>query len=178
MFLRLPGHRGGWCWGRSAMRKVFERLSKYWIAHNTRPASSLASQDDISRFQERYGVRLPADLKEYVLNMNGNHLGETLEMDSTGFSFLPLSAMQPERNWSDNSYQQANMFVIADFLVKCYWYCAELDSDEHDTTRIFFSGGAAPDTTRLIANSLADFLDLYMTDSPLLHPTPSGESGR
>jgi SMI1 / KNR4 family (SUKH-1) len=88
------------------MREVFKRLSKHWLAHNTRPTSSLASQDDILQFQERYGVRLPADFKEYVLRVNGNHLGETLETDSTGFSFLPLSAMQTEQQWSGGGYGQ------------------------------------------------------------------------
>jgi hypothetical protein len=68
------------------------------------------------------------------------------------------------------------MFVIVDFLAKCYWYCAVLDKDEHDTTPVFFSGGADPERNRLVANSLAEFFELYMMDSPLLHPMPQRES--
>jgi hypothetical protein len=157
------------------MRECFGRLRNHWLAHRTRPASILANQREIAEWEERYTVRLPDDLREYVLKLNGIHLGETLEMDSNGYSFLPLSAMQPESEWGGRN-EPCNMFVIADVLMKCYWYCVRLDNAVHSTTQVFLGGATAQENHRAIADSLTEFFELYMMDSPTLHPsTPASQ---
>jgi hypothetical protein len=150
------------------MADVLDRLVKHWQRQNIAPADHTATPSEITEWESRHGVRLPDDLRKYVSKVNGFRDGELLDFDEECFSFLPLSAMQRESEWSGRP-SNPSRFVIADYMIQCYWWCAELDNEHHSTTRIYRGGGATERDNSLVANSLEDFLDLYIEKSRTLH---------
>jgi hypothetical protein len=150
------------------MPDFLDELTSFWKTKRVATAAHKATEAEIDAWEQRYKIILPADLRNYVMRVNGILGGENLEFDHEGISFLPLSAMCPEAEWTEHE-GQAGMFVFADLLVKCSWWCAALDSSAHEHTRIFIGGGL-PLQNRLVASSLAEFFDLYMNDHMAIHP--------
>lgn len=149
------------------MQDVLDRLARYWERHGVEPASHTADPDEIEAWQRRYSVLLPRDLYEYVSRVNGIKRAEQFEFDHEGLSFLPLSAMCPEQDWVKGN-RMSGMFVFADFLISSYWWCASLDLNVRDHTPIYLCGGK-PESNRLIADSIPEFLILYMTQHSEIH---------
>jgi hypothetical protein len=151
------------------MADIFDVLIGFWKRHGVDPAAERATAEEIEEWERRYKVVLPVDLRDYVMRINGVLRGETLEFDHEGISFLPLSAMCPETEWAGPAGARPNMFVFADFLVRCHWWCAAIDDRPQPHTRIFIGGGS-PKTNRMVANSLAEFFDLYRNDHMRIYP--------
>jgi SMI1 / KNR4 family (SUKH-1) len=150
------------------MADVLDRLASHWKQHRVALAAAKATSADIAAWEAKYGVRLPDDLVAYVKRVNGNFGGETLEFDHEGMSFLPLSAMVPEKEWSEQ-YDGAGMFVFADMLVQCYWWCVHLTPEPSERTSIFLRGSRLC----LVAESLEEFLDAYIDGATRIHPGPT-----
>ena len=153
------------------MDDILDELTSFWRKHGIATAAKQATVAEVEAWERRYSVILPTDLREYVLRVNGILGGETLEFDHEGLSFLPLSAMCPEGEWTEFEPQQQGMFVFADFLAKCHWWCVALDGQPHEQTRIFIGGGL-PIQNRLVTSSLAEFFELYMNDHIAIYPHP------
>ena len=153
------------------MDDVLHDLTSFWKGRGVAAASKQATVAEIEAWERQYNVILPSDLRDYVLRVNGILRGETLEFDHEGISFLPLSAMCPEDTLTESEPRRHDSYIFADFLVKCHWWCAALDDLPHEKTRIFIGGGL-PTQNRLVANSLAEFFELYMNDHLAIYPLP------
>jgi len=148
------------------MSDVFDRLLEHWRRHREKPAASKASADEIVLWEAKYAVRLPDDLREYVTRVNGILSGEQLEFDNNLNTLLPLSAMKPESEWW-NREAPPNRFVIADHCISCFWWTVDLDARRHGETVVSLSGSSGK--PRIVATSMAEFLDLYIEDSPRMY---------
>ncbi|HWG16672.1 MAG TPA: SMI1/KNR4 family protein [Acidobacteriaceae bacterium] len=148
------------------MSDFLDDLTAFWKTKRVDTATHKATEIEIEAWERRYNVVLPADLRRYVTRVNGVHGGENLDFDHEGITFLPLSAMCPEAEWTEVG-GRSGMFVFADFLVRCNWWCVQLDSNPHEHTRIFFGGGL--NGNRLLATSLSEFFDLYRNHHMRLH---------
>ena len=80
-------------------------------------------------------------------------------------SFLPLNAMVPEAQWS-NDHNESGIFVIVDYLISSYWWCVRLTPNVSEHTQVFVRGTKL----KLVASSLEEFLLAYMSDSKAIHP--------
>jgi hypothetical protein len=149
------------------MADFLDELTAFWKRHGDAPAAKIATSAQIEEWEQRYSVVLPADLRSYVTRVNGIFQGESLEFDHEGMSFLPLSAMCAETEWTESG-ARPNMFVFADFLIRSHWWCAALDEKPHEHTRIFLGGCGTKN--HLVASSLAEFIDLYMNDHGCIYP--------
>jgi hypothetical protein len=149
------------------MSDYLDQLTSYWKEKKVETAADKATTAEIEAWELRYNVVLPTDLREYVKRVNGIRGGEHLEFDHDCISFLPLSAMCPEEQWSKYA-PPSNMFVFADCLIQCYWWCAALDSLPRECTPIYLGGGL-PGQYHLAAKSLAEFFNIYMNDPRRLH---------
>jgi len=148
------------------MSDFLGNLTSFWKTKGVATATHKATKVEIETWERRYNIVLPDDLRQYVTRVNGVQGGENLEFDHEGISFLPLSAMCLEVEWTETG-GRPGMFVFADYLVRCNWWCAALDSSPHEHTRIFFGGGLKGNS--LLANSLAEFFDLYRNHHMRLH---------
>jgi hypothetical protein len=147
------------------MGDVFDQLVEYWRRQGVASAAATATLEDIARWEERFGARLPRDLREYVIRVNGTLDGEQLEFGDDFMSFLPLSAMMPEAQWSEH-YNEPDLFVIADFLINSHWWCVRLTPHVSEHTQIFVRGIKLT----LVASSLEEFIRAYMSGSKAIHP--------
>jgi len=153
-----------------------DELISFWQRHKVTAAAKKATAPEIEAWEQQYNVILPADLRAYVLRVNGILHGELLEFDHEGISFLPLSAMCPEDQWTESEPRRHDRFVFADLLIKCQWWCMALDDQPHKNTPIFIGGGL-PTQNTLVASSLAEFFDLYMNDHMAIYPRrPEGST--
>jgi hypothetical protein len=149
------------------MSDVFDRLLEHWRLHREKPAASRANADEIASWEAKYAVRLPDDLREYVTRVNGILFGEQLEFDNNLNTLLPLSAMKPESEWW-NREAPPNRFVIADHCISCFWWTVDLDAKHHSKTVVSLSG-TSDGESRIVAASMAEFLDMYIADSPEMY---------
>jgi SMI1 / KNR4 family (SUKH-1) len=147
------------------MGDVLDQLVEYWRRQGVASAVARATLDDTAQWEERFGVCLPRDLREYVTRVNGMLNGEQLEFGDDFMSFLPLSAMMPEAEWSKH-YSEPDLFVIADFLISSYWWCVRLTPHVSEHSQIFVRGTKLA----LVASSLEEFLLAYMSGSKTIHP--------
>jgi SMI1 / KNR4 family (SUKH-1) len=145
---------------------VLDQLVEYWRLQGVAPAAATATLDDMTQWEERFGVSLPQDLREYVTRINGMLNGEQLEFGNDLMSFLPLSAMMPEAQWSKH-YNEPDLFVIADYLITSYWWCARLTPHVSEHSQIFVRGTKLA----LVASSFEEFLLAYMSGSKTIHPS-------
>lgn len=157
------------------MADVLDRLLNHWQMNGTKPAASKASADDVTSWEAQYGVRLPDDLREYVTKVNGILFGEQLEFDDNLNTLLPLSAIKPESEWS-NREAPPNRFVIADHCISCFWWTVDLDAERHSETAVSLSG-TSDGKPRTVATSMAEFLDMYIENSPTMYG-PSAKASR
>jgi len=139
------------------MSDFLDNLTSFWKTKGVTASAHKATEGEIDAWERRYNVVLPADLREYVTRVNGVQGGEKLDFDHEGISFLPLSAICAEAEWTE-AEGRPGMFVFADFLVRCNWWCVQLDSSPHEHTRIFYGGGLKGNS--FLTNSLSEFFDL------------------
>jgi hypothetical protein len=150
------------------MADVLDRLLKHWQNHKVAPAAFKATSEEVAVWEAKYGVRLPDDLFAYVTRVNGSYGGEHLDFDHEGMSFLPLKAMVPEKEWSEQ-HEGVGMFVFADMLIQCYWWCVHFTPEPTERSSIFLRGHRLS----LVAESLEEFLDAYILGSTRIHPGPT-----
>jgi SMI1 / KNR4 family (SUKH-1) len=126
-----------------------------------------ATQVEISAFEDRYGVTLPSDVRDYFIAADGT--GD--DMDEGLYRFWPLSEMQPvhdvlnsERFTYPDRFAYPDCFSFADHCINCWDYAVRLTDDPTQPAPVFrVTGGDQP--REQIASSFREFMDCY-ADNP------------
>ena len=118
------------------------------------------TEDEIQAFEQRNGIQLPADLREYFLRLNG------IDMDPGLFRFWPFSRLIPLKSPSAVGLETGRYFIFADYMVGTWYYAIFLGNDSYLQNRVIL-----PDFPGrpVIAHSFTEFVELYLTDSPRLY---------
>ncbi len=139
------------------------RMARHWYrdgsaADQFRP--KCPSEDDIQAFEQRNGVLLPPDLREYFLRLNG------IDLDPGLFRFWPLSRLIPLKSSSAVALETGRYFIFADYMVGTWYYAIYLGNDSFLQNRVIL-----PDfpSRPVIAHSFSEFVERYLTDSPILY---------
>ena len=147
----------------SAASGLCIRMARHWYRDGSavdqfRP--KCPTDDDIQVFEERNGVQLPADLREYFQRLNG------IDMDPGLFRFWPLSRVIPLKSSSAVALETNRYFVFADYMVGTWYYAIYLGEDPFVQNRVIL-----PDfpSQPVIAHTFSEFVELYLTDSPRLY---------
>jgi hypothetical protein len=153
--------------------KFLEKLVACWETRGAKPGMG-TTLTEIQAFEAKHELLLPADLREYFLRVNGMTTAARGDTDNDGFRFYSLSEVVPLGVvWSPQSEPSPSgldhLFVIGDFLQECYWYAIRLDRSETEGCSVYFIGPPV----RKIAESFERFVELYMSESTLLHPDGS-----
>ena len=102
---------------------------------------------------------MPNDFQKLYSIANGMTSHYPNDNDQEGFLFYPVECMQ-KASISDHS----EALIFADFMQKSWWYGIRLHGQDYEI-------GIMPEKTKfvIVADSLVSFLEMYLTNSPLLY---------
>lgn len=151
------------------MSSVAEVLLDRWRHDGIRPLPG-CSEEDLRRFEDKWSVRLPDDLRAYYSLSAG--MPSAPVQDAKGFYFCPLSRVRTVRE----EYADLNppsppfpgaedMFVFADYLQWSWAYAIKISKDPASSP-VFVLGGEKPVR---IASSFNDFIHLYLAGDDSLY---------
>lgn len=149
---------------------LLDRVKRYWYpnpASFDRKAHRLATEEEISAFEETNSVKFPWDFREYFLRLNG------VDEDDQLFCFWPLSSLARLENarfkWPAGTLNfpgSDSYFVFADFLIECMYHAIYLGDDPSLQNRVIL-----PDFPNqpVIAPNFSNFLEIYLADAPAIY---------
>jgi hypothetical protein len=107
------------------MSSIGERLNSFWLAQGM-PPRSRATEKQLQRFELRYGVPLPPDLRDYFALVDG--MDDTWAWDEDHFSFWTLARVESaSESYADQFLKdQSSYFVFADYLISSTVYAIHL----------------------------------------------------
>jgi hypothetical protein len=132
--------------------------------------------EKIQEFEKRNSVSLPDDFRHYLLRVNGMYPQASQDTDRRGFCFWPLQRVVSVVNEFENNPAHKNdridaslenYFVFADYLQWSWAYAIQLRLGSglaRDIVKV-----DEPSRSIVIASSFAEFLELYLIDSPRLY---------
>jgi len=148
------------------IEKSARQLLKFW--KNQKIISPPNSLDDILHFEFSRNMQLPEDFRQLFMMTNGMVNLFPNYFDEEGFLFYPLeelTTLEDELNITRDSTDE-HILIFAEFMHKSWWYGVKF-SKIVDNYEI----GIIPeeDKFKVITRSLAEFISLYMKDSPILY---------
>jgi SMI1 / KNR4 family (SUKH-1) len=114
------------------------------------------SDDEIRRFEQRAGVKLPADLSTYFKKMDGMQGEET---DHQDIRFWSLNEMKPVFEEIPSADVTLHYVVFADYSLWAHAYAIYIGGTPEG--RVAIVGGDSP---LVVADSFAEFIDMYLRD--------------
>ncbi|PIF43382.1 SMI1/KNR4 family protein SUKH-1 [Chryseobacterium sp. 52] len=147
------------------LQDVITDLIVFWKKQNILICPT--SEQKISEFQKNRYFKFPADFLEFYSKVDGMKTLYPNENDHEGFLFYPLDAVISVSNEFGDSalINKDQIFLFADYMHKSWWYGFELISADNYVIGIF----SDKNSFKPITNSLADFIEMYMKDSPKLY---------
>lgn len=144
---------------------TIDLLIKHWKNQNIDIASK--SIYEIEKCIKQNRIVLPNDFKELYSVVNGMKNFYPNEIDEEGFLFYPVEYIISAEEEFENSklINKNNIYIFAEYMHKSWWYGFEIVNENNYRIGIL----ATRDTFKPITNSLIEFLELYIEDSPILY---------
>jgi len=118
------------------------------------------SPSAIQAFEKRYGVRLPNDLRDYFLTVDGMDA----ELDPGFNRFWPLEMVKPASeelaDVNPDRWSYPNCYVIVDHLIWSFGWAIKLDGTADSGQVVQVTGGTT--SKGIIASSFTAFLEMYL----------------
>jgi SMI1/KNR4 family protein SUKH-1 len=157
------------------MHHVGETLRAHWSSKGliVPPGNS---EDRIIEFERDYSVKLPPDLRDYFLHVNGMDPHWPNAQDQQGYTFWSLdrvkNVLEEATNHSNGQWWSSfpgadSFFIFADYLDWSWVYTIRLSHDPSRQSPVFLV--AKEETPIKIAESFCEFIELYLIDSPKLY---------
>jgi hypothetical protein len=138
----------------------FERHCYAGPPHDSSDRPSCATEEEIDRFETLHGVRMPSDLRDYFLRLNG--VEEAPEL----FRFWPLGEVRPVDLESFRVPDREHYFLIADYLIESFYYAIYLGNKPELQNWVVIP--CMPHQP-FVAITFTAFLELYLVDAPALY---------
>jgi len=156
---------------RDDTESILARVRERWVAEGATPASP-AGVAEMAGFEERYGVRLPAEVRAYFGALNGMAEGWDAEL----VAWWPLGRVRTvaEEMAGHGSPMPAasEHFCFADYSVWALAYAVRLTADPDQPAPVVVVRGMNDHVPA--APSFRDFLAAYLNDPyAALHPRSS-----
>ena len=126
-----------------------------------------SSRESIRSFEETYGVTMPSDVRAFFQTVGGMGGTGMYETDSDMLAFWPLFAsagatfhVAPLPTvWESAPVALHDLFVLGDYSIMCFVFCARMTSTPSETSEIYFYDGGQP---YRIASGFGQFLHRYV----------------
>jgi hypothetical protein len=116
------------------------------------------SMDKIEKIETEKSFQLPDDFKELYSIVNGMESSYPDKMDQNGFLFYPVEAVK-------SASSDASILIFAEYLHKTWFYGVQSNGfGDYVIGRLTDDGIFKP-----ITNSLSEFIEFYLNDSPKLY---------
>lgn len=146
--------------------KPYEKLQKFWQVTGSDIVARKPDETEIQSLEQRYGIRFPDDFREYLCFACPAEDDTFDDHTSTWWPVARIKNIPDEYDHkiSDEAISRnaANYIFFADYSI---WCCAwAICCDESESRGKVALIGGSPD--RLIADSFAEFIDLYVRKIP------------
>lgn len=142
--------------------KPYERLQQFWKLSDAQIAASGVSEMEVQGLEQRYGIRLPDDFREYMLHACPRIDGDGDDDATTWWHLDRIKNIPDEydhRIGNDVIARDAAKYIFfSDYAIWCMAWAICCDESEN-RGRIALVG---PD--RFAADSFAQFVDMYVED--------------
>jgi hypothetical protein len=138
-------------------------LINYWKTQNI-PVVGI-SNEEIERVVSEGSLFLPDDFKKFYFTVNGMGPIDPLKSDSKGFSFYPAQAIVTANKKLENPISLTHVLIFAAYQTKSWWYGIEVKENGSYSIGLVSPKG----TFKAITSSLAEFIEMYLKDSPKLY---------
>jgi SMI1 / KNR4 family (SUKH-1) len=164
------------------MGDVGERLRCYWSAGGVKLPAGVPARR-LEEFESRHGVRLPDDLRDYFLAIDGmgpENLNPPFGWDDDLFRFFPLHQVQPATEQFHPDLflaDQSSYFAFADHSIALPTFAIRLTADVtcgNDVLAIF-SDRREYQAGR-VAGSFSDFVEHYLASEGSRYTLILGET--
>ena len=135
---------------------IYDVLRKHLLEQQI-AVNGPANDMEVNDFEEKHGVTLPRDFREYVSVMNGMSDGET---DEYLFHLFPLEEFRVAPP-HPNAPTANRELIFADYSLDAHVYLMQLGGHPEEECPVFASDGT---NKRLLADSFAGFVQKYITD--------------
>jgi len=152
-----------------SFKSIGQSLKNHWLSHNIEINAGV-SKAALDSFEAKYSVKLPADLRDYFLWVNGMPAGV---VDEALIRFWALEEVKPlsegAPDYSNPQYikKPESVFLLADYSLWAHAYAIHLVSAPIESNKVFVIGGEYPIP---LFNSFSELVDSYLTDKDLLLP--------
>ncbi len=153
------------------MTEQIIRLKEIWISdvHENMP-----SDEEITAFELRNNIVLPADLKAYFQQLNGIEAYDYLffrfyslkEFKSIDDELKDWSGVPDYSKITNTLEDYAEYYVFADYMIYSAAFAIRLHEESSIKNEVLAIIG---DEYKLIADSFTEFMDLYLADSEQLY---------
>ena len=147
---------------------VGESLRRHWLSHHIEINAGV-SEAELEAFEEKFGVILPTDFREYFRCVNGM---PTDVVDDGMIRFWMIEEIKPLTQgapaYSASSYVEnsQSLFLFADYSMWAHAYAIRLASIPVQSNEVIIIGYKSP---VLISHSFSEFGHHYLTAKDLLH---------
>ena len=138
-------------------------LINYWKSQKL-PVVGISNEEIESVVSER-SLFLPDDFKKFYCTVNGMGSIDPLKVDSKGFSFYPAQAIVTANQKLENPISLTHVLIFAAYQTKAWWYGLEVKENGSYVIGLVSPKG----TFKAITDSFAEFIELYLKDSPKLY---------
>jgi hypothetical protein len=126
-----------------------------WVAGSAEPRRGV-TEAELTTFEERHGVRLPAEFKTYLRRANGMQQGE---MDSERLvQFYGVDEIVRVPSEDIGREDRTGYFAFADFMIGSHEYAIALAGPHYGEVAIVDDAGPL----RRVAKSFPDFMTKYV----------------
>lgn len=137
-----------------------------WRSHGIAIPAGV-DESAIADFETRYGVKMPNDMREYFVAVNG--MGEYGTCDEEMFCFFPLQHVQSIAEWVPDRLHKfqhsAEYFLFADHSISLPSFAIRLDRQQNTVNPL---ASVFSDFGHLLVQnfytSFSDFLSQYLND--------------
>lgn len=152
------------------LRQSINSLLEHWEKQGIKSVGR--SVDEMALIETKLSISLPQDIKDYFRVVNGMEPLYPNYSDREGFLFYPLEKLTTyEKEFGVKSAKALvgkQCVIFLDYLQKSWWYgiLTEINESPNNYAIIII-----PNTERykIVATSFAEFIDLYISDSPMLY---------
>ena len=147
---------------------VGESLKRHWSSHDVEINAGV-SEAELKAFEQKYGVVLPDDLRDYFRCVNGMPPDV---VDDGMMRFWMLEEIEPlpqgAPQYSDGTYVQnpETLFLFADYSIWAHAYAIRLGKRALESNEVVIIGYESP---KSVSESFSRFVDTYLTSKDLLH---------